>query len=206
MILATLLAVLTYVPLDLSPEPEPEEPTGPDAVGTDILVEAESFATKGDWVVDPQFVEQMGSPYLLAHGRGIPCADATTKVVFPSAGRVRAWVRTRDWTPDWDGEKPGQFRLAVGSKVFPNVLGVSPANWGWVDAGVISMVSNGEKPIYLKDLTGFEGRCDAIYFTPASVTTPPPNDPNPTFLIIGKLEKVSDGTCGLSASFGNIAA
>ena len=32
------------------------------------------------------------------------------------------------------------------------------------------------------------------------------NDPNPTFLIIGKLEKVSDGTCGLSASFGNIAA
>ena len=30
--------------------------------------------------------------------------------------------------------------------------------------------------------------------------------PNPTFLIIGKLEKVSDGNCGLSASFGNIAA
>ena len=30
--------------------------------------------------------------------------------------------------------------------------------------------------------------------------------PNPTFLIIGKLEKVSGGTCGLSASFGNIAA
>ena len=29
---------------------------------------------------------------------------------------------------------------------------------------------------------------------------------SPTFLIIGKLEKVSDGTCGLSASFGNIAA
>ena len=29
---------------------------------------------------------------------------------------------------------------------------------------------------------------------------------NPTFLIIGKLEKVSDRTCGLSASFGNIAA
>ena len=31
-------------------------------------------------------------------------------------------------------------------------------------------------------------------------------DTNPTFLIIGKLEKVSDGNCGLSASFGNIAA
>ena len=31
-------------------------------------------------------------------------------------------------------------------------------------------------------------------------------DLNPTFLIIGKLEKVSGRTCGLSASFGNIAA
>ena len=29
---------------------------------------------------------------------------------------------------------------------------------------------------------------------------------SPTFLIIGKLEKFSDGNCGLSASFGNIAA
>ena len=34
----------------------------------------------------------------------------------------------------------------------------------------------------------------------------PGNSLSPTFLIIGKLEKVSDGTCGLSASFGNIAA
>ena len=29
---------------------------------------------------------------------------------------------------------------------------------------------------------------------------------SPTFQIIGKLEKFSDGNCGLSASFGNIAA
>jgi hypothetical protein len=36
----------------------------------EILIEAESFTGKGGWVVDPQFVEQMGSPYLLAHGLG----------------------------------------------------------------------------------------------------------------------------------------
>ena len=39
-----------------------------------VLIEAESFSNKGGWVVDPQFVEQMGSPYLLAHGMGIPCS------------------------------------------------------------------------------------------------------------------------------------
>ena len=46
------------------------------AVAESCLVEAEAFADKGGWVVDPQFVEQMGSPYLLAHGKGIPVADA----------------------------------------------------------------------------------------------------------------------------------
>src|SRR5438067_12994638 len=33
-----------------------------------LLVEAESFSNPGGWVVDPQFMDQMGSPYLLAHG------------------------------------------------------------------------------------------------------------------------------------------
>ena len=31
-----------------------------------LLVEAESFTEKGGWVVDQQFMDLMGSPYLLA--------------------------------------------------------------------------------------------------------------------------------------------
>ena len=44
-----------------------------------VLIEAESFSNTGGWVVDPQFVEQMGSPYHLAHGLGKPVADAVTE-------------------------------------------------------------------------------------------------------------------------------
>ena len=143
--------------------------------GTDALVEAESFASKGGWVVDPQFVDVMGSPYLLAHGMGEPVADAATSVEFGFGGLVRAWVRTRDWTPDWDGEKPGRFRLAVGGATLPSTLGVSPADWGWVDAGIVR-VAAGPQTVSLKDLTGFEGRCDAVYFTSVAATNPPPND------------------------------
>ena len=46
--------------------------------GDAILIEAEGFADTGGWVVDPQFMDQMGSPYLLAHGLGRPVADAQT--------------------------------------------------------------------------------------------------------------------------------
>lgn len=135
------------------------------------LVEAEAFADKGGWVVDPQFVEQMGSPYLLAHGKGIPVADATTCVNI-KPGRIRAYVRTRDWTPDWDGEKPGRFQLILGGKTFPVTLGIAPATWGWVDAGVVE-VGEGPQTLTLHDLTGFEGRCDAIYLCHEGAAMPP---------------------------------
>ncbi len=36
------------------------------------LVEAEGFDDPGGWVVDQQFMDQMGSPMLLAHGMGQP--------------------------------------------------------------------------------------------------------------------------------------
>lgn len=139
-----------------------------------VLLEAESFGNRGGWVVDPQFADVMGSPYLLAHGLGAPVADASTTVSFPTACVVRAWVRTRDWTPDWTGEKPGRFRLDVGG-VESGDLGVAPADWGWTDAGTFP-VAAGEGRVALRDLTGFEGRCDAIWLVPASKTEAPPGE------------------------------
>ena len=37
-----------------------------------MMVLATTFADKGDWTVEQQFVLQMGSSYLLAHGIGTP--------------------------------------------------------------------------------------------------------------------------------------
>ncbi len=48
-----------------------------------VIVEAESFKDLGGWSLDTQFIESMGSPYLLAHGMGEPGKDAATAVKFP---------------------------------------------------------------------------------------------------------------------------
>ena len=45
-----------------------------------MLVETESFRDKGGWQVDQQFMDLMGSPYLIAHGMGIPVKDASTTI------------------------------------------------------------------------------------------------------------------------------
>ena len=68
---------------------------------TSVLVEAESLKESGGWVVDQQFMDLMGSPYLLAHGLGEPVPDAAGDVSFSTAGDYRVWVRTRDWVAPW---------------------------------------------------------------------------------------------------------
>jgi len=128
----------------------------------DILIEAESFDNPGGWVIDPQFVEQMGSPYLMAHGMGEPAKNATTIVNFPKTGDYHIWVRTMNWVPgQW--EAPGRFQLKVGDSTIETVLG-QRSGWGWEYVGS-TKIEMTEEQVELIDLTGFNGRCDAIYFS-----------------------------------------
>lgn len=132
--------------------------------GQDLFIETEQFEHKGGWVVDAQFMDQMGSPYLLAHGKGFPVADASTKVEFPSTGTYHAWVRTYNWNSPWDAsQSPGIFQLHVNGKPTNDKLGDLPTRWGWQYAGKVDVKSKKVR-IALHDLTGFSGRCDAIVF------------------------------------------
>lgn len=132
-----------------------------------VWLEAESFADKGGWVTDQQFMDVMGSPYLLAHGMGVPVADATTEVTFPESGTYHVYVRTYNWTSPWHkGEGPGKFKLKVGRRTLPVTLGSKGEGWMWQYAGKVSVRSKRKTlQVTLKDLTGFDGRCDAIYFS-----------------------------------------
>jgi len=126
-----------------------------------VFIEAESFENKGGWVVDQQFVEQMGSPYLLAHGLGNPVENAWTKIKFPAKGLYHVWARTKNWAPgNW--KAPGLFKLIVNYVELEQSLGTKP-EWNWQYAGTVD-INRTEVLLELRDLTGFEGRCDAIYF------------------------------------------
>ncbi|MDR0430384.1 MAG: FAD-dependent oxidoreductase [Tannerellaceae bacterium] len=139
----------------------------------ELFVEAESFSDKGGWVIDQQFMDLMGSPYLMAHGMGEPVKDASTRVVFPGAGTYYVYVRTFNWTSPWkSAEGPGKFKLSVDGKELPAILGHVGSEWMWQPAGKIAVKNTGSI-LQLHDLTGFNGRCDAIYFTTEQDKTPP---------------------------------
>lgn len=145
-------------------------------VAAEIFVETESFDELGGWKLDTQFIQQMGSPYLLAHGLGNPVADATTTTTIDTAGTYRVWVRTFDWVARWKaGGQPGRFQIQIGGKTLEETFGTHGESWGWQDGGTVTLDA-GKTELRLKDLTGFDGRCDCIYLTTDLDRTPPPAD------------------------------
>jgi hypothetical protein len=138
-----------------------------------VLVEAESFRNKGGWVVDQQFMDVMGSPFLMAHGLGKPVSDATTTITFPKGGDYYIYVRTRNWVAPWTtADAPGKFQVALDGTLLDKVFGTESNDWNWSKGGVVTVKAKSYQ-LTLKDLTGFNGRCDAIYFTTDPNEMPP---------------------------------
>ncbi len=165
------------------------------AANAQIFVEAESFQEKGGWSVDQQFMDiqspgEAGSVILLAHGMGKPVANAKTAVTFVKSGTYNVFVRTRNWVSPWlpkDLDEatlerdwaPGKFRLILDGTPSEITLGIHGSGWSWQKAGCVEVKNDGASvSVELQDLTGFDGRVDALYFT-TSDTCELPNDPKP---------------------------
>lgn len=137
-----------------------------------IWIEAESFEQKGGWQVDQQMIEGMGSPYLIAHGLGTPVKDALTNVRIDTAATYNVYVRTYNWTAPWHAATgPGGFKVAINGKRLPVTVGQTGDRWQWQKAGTVSL-KRGMAKLALCDLTGFDGRCDAICLSTSPVAPP----------------------------------
>ena len=141
---------------------------------TELFVEAENFNLKGGWKVDQQFMDIMGSPYINAHGMGVPVEDATTEIEIPQSNTYHVYARTFNWTSPWTTkEGPGKFQIGIDGKKMETILGCTGNQWEWQYAGTVTL-EQGKHALALHDLTGFNGRVDAIYFNTEKVA--PPSD------------------------------
>ncbi|MFM7398464.1 MAG: FAD-dependent oxidoreductase [Verrucomicrobiota bacterium] len=137
-----------------------------------VFIEAESLAQQGGWKLDTHFTHIVGSPYLLAHGLGRPVADATGTFRAPATGEYRVWVRTKDWVAPWNAPgTPGRFQVVINGRALETEFGNKGADWHWQDGGKVTLTA-GEHRLALHDLTGFDGRVDAIVLT-TDASAPP---------------------------------
>lgn len=129
-----------------------------------IIVDSTQFKEKGGWVLDTQFIVNMGLPYLLAHGLGSIVDNA--KATFTGcSGEYHAYVYNYNWVSPWhDDMSAGEFKINVNGTENKTVFGKSQKTWGFEYAGTVNLV-DGENTLELIDLTGFDGRCGAVIFT-----------------------------------------
>ena len=171
-----------------------------------MFIEAESFEDWGGWVNDTQFMDQMGSPYLLAHGMGKPVADAKTTFVA-KGGRYNVWVRTKNWTSPWHPDVgAGTFNLVVNGEKLPNVLGCQgKGEWLWVKADDVTLKA-GKNTLALHDPDGFAGRVHAICFTTNPQPTPILNGPRHPSVIVKPVSLPKFDLCVVGGGIAGICA
>ncbi len=129
-----------------------------------ILIPAASFEDCGGWFTDSEFILQMGAPYLLAHGLGIPVPDASTHFNVETEGSYSVYAYTYNWVSPWhDDMTPGEFSVSVDGED-AGVFG-HPSSWSW-EKGLSVALNRGSHELRLHDLTGFEGRCAYILLVP----------------------------------------
>ena len=144
-----------------------------------MFLECENFERLGGWTVETQSMRQLGSSYVMAHGYGRSVEDAVTTVKAPESGEYTVWARTRNWNAEWTQGAAGKFIVSVaskgkaGGKWNSETLGAdSVGDWHWQLAGTVKLEKGFRYEVRLHDLTGFNGRCDALYLTTAG-TVPP---------------------------------
>ena len=158
-------------------------------MGRKIFLEAATFLNQGGWTIDTQSYETLGSFYLLAHGIGKPVRDAVTEFRTEESTTWHVHAHTRDWTAVWKrGTPAGRFQILIDGKALPQILGTNGPEWNWQKAGSLELVP-GVHTLALHDLTGFDGRCDAVYLT-AEAEDVPPNEKE----ALGKFRRELCGT------------
>ncbi|MCL2813061.1 MAG: FAD-dependent oxidoreductase [Oscillospiraceae bacterium] len=132
--------------------------------GSSLFFSTGEFDSCGGWALDTQFIPNMGSSYLLAHGLGSPVRGAVKKIGIKKAGTYKVWAFTKDWVARWKkGVSPGLFKIKIGGFV-SGELGNESADWAWQEAGLCEL-KEGETELSLIDLTGFEARCAAVFLS-----------------------------------------
>ena len=89
------------------------------------------------------------------------------------------YVRTYNWTAPWvSGKGPGGFAVMLNGSVI-GTAGHDGKAWEWQRVGQKKLKA-GSHRLALRDLQGFDGRCDAIFLTSRKDFIPP-KDANTTW-------------------------
>lgn len=115
----------------------------------------------------------MGSSYLLAHGLGVPVKDARTTITIPAKESTVSGSEPATGCPRGMLAEPPENSSSLSTIQPLKQLSEQKVNHGTGRTEELSVSARVIPEIALHDLTGFEGRCDAILLTTNQKFRPP---------------------------------
>lgn len=127
-----------------------------------IWIDAADFKDKGGFILDTQFVREMGQGYLLANGVGTAVEPAMTKFSVCEDGLYRIFIRTKNWCNEYS---PDGLIVSVDGQNLQHICGeMHSLDWYFEIAGDFDL-KKGDHTLTVADTKGWFGRFASIVIT-----------------------------------------
>ena len=127
-----------------------------------LWIDAVDFDGYGGFVIETQFVREMGQPYLMANGVGEAVEPAFVKFSVNEDGAYRFFVRTKNWYTEC---APDGLILEVDGKRSEHVLAKMNVSGWYFEIGTDFNLEKGEHTLKIYDTTGWFGRFSCVVIT-----------------------------------------
>lgn len=135
-----------------------------------IWIDAVEFNDYGGFILETQFVREMGQAYLMANGVGESVNPATTAFVTSEDGYYRIYVRTKNWISDYN---PDGIVVEVDGIRSEHICAEAHIkDWYFEIAGDFEL-KKGEHILKIYDTKGWFGRFACVVITNDYDFTPP---------------------------------
>ena len=127
-----------------------------------LWIDAVDFEDYGGFVLETQFVREMGQPYLMANGVGEAAPPASVKLHIKEGGAYRFFVRTKNWYTE---HAPDGLVLEVDGVRARHVLSRMNVSGWYFEIGADFVLEKGEHVLRVYDTTGWFGRFSCVVIT-----------------------------------------
>ncbi len=127
-----------------------------------LWIDATDFDDYGGFILETQFVREMGQPYLLANGTGYPISPSTVKFSVNEGGMYRFYIRTKNWCHE---HNPDGLVLEVDGLLSEHTCSEAHARDWYFEIGADFMLNAGEHTLKVHDTKGWFARFACVIIT-----------------------------------------
>lgn len=127
-----------------------------------LWIDAVDFDGYGGFVLETQFVREMGQAYLMANGVGEAVSPAFVTFCVNEGGQYRFFVRVKNWCEE---HAPDGLILEVDGKRSEHILAKMHIKDWYFEIGADFVLEKGEHTLKVYDTTGWFGRFSCVVIT-----------------------------------------